>query len=119
MLLSFSFPSCSVGGALWLRVHITLKFNNVNCNVSFSHPVAVAVGVVFSESLYSHCREEMIDHVPTNISMIVSVLISLPNFALGILVTGKALNRGGGCGLEITPIFYFHDLALGHELAKK
>ena len=96
-----------MAGALRLGVHRTLNFNNFNCNSNFSHPVAVTVCAVFSESLYSHCKEEVVGHVPTNIYMIIPLLLSLPNFALDILVPGKAVKRRGGYGLQIPFNFIF------------
>ena len=56
----------------------------------------------------SYSEEVVVGHVPKNMSKIVFVFLSLPQCALDIFVTGKRINRGGGCGLEIPADFYFY-----------
>ena len=56
----------------------------------------------------SYSKELLVGHVLKNMSKIVFMLLSLPHCALGIFVTGKRINRGGGYGLEIPANFYFY-----------
>ena len=45
-----------------------------------------------------HCRgrEEVVGHVPQNISKVVPLHLSLPHFYLELEVTGKRVNHAGG-----------------------
>ena len=55
----------------------------------------------------SYCEKVVVGHVPKNMSKIVFMFLSLPHYALEIFVTGKRINRGGGCRLEIPAKFLF------------
>ena len=58
----------------------------------------------------SYSEEVVVSRGPKNMSKIVFIFLSLPQCALEIFVTGKRINREGGCGLEIPANFYFMDL---------
>ena len=51
--------------------------------------------------------------------MIVSMFLSLHYCALDIFVTGKRVNHGGGCRLEISGNFHFCGPEKAIKLAKK
>ena len=53
-------------------------------------------------------KEKVIDHVPRNISRVVSMFLSLPHCYLELEVTGKRVNRAGGYGFEIPARFRFY-----------
>ena len=55
----------------------------------------------------------------TEFSMIVSMFLSLPHCALDIFATGKCVNHGGECKLEIPPNFHLHGPEKAIKLAKK
>ena len=57
-----------------------------------------------------HCRgrEEVVGHVPQNISKVVPLHLSLPHFYQELEVTGKRVDREGGYGLEIPARFCFY-----------
>ena len=57
----------------------------------------------------SHCKEEVVDRVSKNISMIVSMFLIVLHCALDILATWKHVNRGGKYGLGIPENFHFYD----------
>ena len=63
-----------------------------------------AVAVVRTNS---HCEKDGW-HCATEISMIVSMFLSLLHCALDVFATGKLVNHGGACGLEIPAIFLFY-----------
>ena len=72
-----------------------------------------AVAVVDNNS---HCKE-VVDQV--EISMIVSVFLSLSYCILHIFATGKRVNHGGEYGLEIHANFNFYGLEKTIKLTKK
>ena len=51
--------------------------------------------------------------------MIISMFLSLHHRALDTFVTGKRVNHGGECGLEIPATCYFHKPEIAIKLAKK
>ena len=51
--------------------------------------------------------------------MIVSMFLSLTHCALNIFATGKRVNHGGECELEIPASFHFHGPGKVIKLAKK
>ena len=53
-------------------------------------------------------KEEMVGHPAQNISKVISLYLSLPNFSLELEVTGKRVSRGGGYGLKIPARFCFY-----------
>ena len=57
-----------------------------------------AVAVVRTNSI---SKDVVVGHVPKNISMVLSMFLSLPRGTLNIVVTGKHVNHGAGYGLEI------------------
>ena len=58
----------------------------------------------------SYSEEVVVGHVPKNMSKIVIMFLSLPQYALDIFVTRKRISGGGGgYGLEIPANFYFCD----------
>lgn len=58
----------------------------------------------------SHCKEKVVGYVHQNISMVVSMFLSLHHCALDIFATGKHTNHGGEYRLKITSNFHFMDL---------
>ena len=60
-----------------------------------------AVTVIHS----NHIRPPVVGHVPFLYSSTFKKFLSLPNHTIGLLVTGKRINRGAGYGLE-TPVKY-------------
>ena len=46
--------------------------------------------------LHSYGREEVVGHVPQNISKVAPLHLSLPHFYLELEVTGKRVNHAGG-----------------------
>ena len=56
----------------------------------------------------SHSKEDIVSHVQQNISMTVSMFLSLSHWALDILSTGKRDNHGGEYGQEISANFYHY-----------
>ena len=55
----------------------------------------------------SYSEEVVVSRGPKNMSKIVFIFLSLPQCALDIFVTGKRINREGGCRLEIPANSYF------------
>lgn len=55
-------------------------------------------------------KEEMVSHVQQNISMIISMFLSLPHCAFDSFATGKRDKHGGKYGLEIPMNFHFYRL---------
>ena len=53
-------------------------------------------------------KKTIIGHVPQNISKTCSMFLKVPNTSIEVQVVGKRLNRGGGCGLDITVIYGFY-----------
>ena len=49
--------------------------------------------------------KRIVGHVPKNLSKFFYQFLSLSNYTISCEVTGKRVNRGGGCGLEI-PVKY-------------
>ena len=72
-----------------------------------------AVAVVDNNS---HCKQ-VVGQV--EISMIVSVFLSLSYCILHIFATGKRVNHGGEYGLEIPANFHFYGLEMAIKLTKK
>ena len=56
----------------------------------------------------TYCKEEMVGHVEQNISMIVSMFLSLPHCALHIFANRKRVNHEGEYRLEIPKNFNFY-----------
>ena len=56
---------------------------------------------VASRAINSLSKEVVVGHMPKFISMMVSMLLSLPGCTLSIEVTEKRVNRVAGYGLEI------------------
>ena len=50
-------------------------------------------------------EERIVGHVPKNLGQIFHQFMKIPNCTIGCKVTGKRVNRGVGCGLEI-PVQY-------------
>ena len=65
----------------------------------------------------SHCKEEVVG--ATEISMIVSMFLSLPHCALDIFATGKRVKHGGEYRLEIPADFHLYVPEKAIKLAKK
>ena len=62
----------------------------------------------------SYFKEELVQHMPQNISVIVSVFLSLP-----ITLLVKCINHGGEYGLEIPANFNFCGPEKAIKLAQK
>ena len=50
-------------------------------------------------------EERIVGHVPKHLSKIFHQFVKIPNCIIGCKVTGKRVNRGAGCGVEI-PVQY-------------
>ena len=75
----------------------------LKCMKEPTNEVDIHVAVVRINSL---SKEVVFGHVSKFISMIVSLLLSLPGCTLSIEVTGKLVNRVAGYGLEIPAHFH-------------
>ena len=65
----------------------------------------------------SHCKQEVVS--ATEISMIVSMFLSLPHCALDIFATGKRVKHGGEYRPEILADFHLYVPKKAIKLAKK
>ena len=64
--------------------------------------------IVVEFRLNSERKEVVVGHVPMNISKYISMFLTVPNCSSAVLVCGKRINRGGGCGFDIPSCYYFY-----------
>ena len=53
-------------------------------------------------------KELVVGYIPQNISKFFSMFLMIPFTSIEVEVVGKTLNRGGGCGLEISFKYRFY-----------
>ena len=63
-----------------------------------------AVAIVFDDCLL----KKIVGHVPLYWSKLALKFLQFQNHNIRVAVTGKIVNRGAGCGLEIPVDYFFH-----------
>ena len=64
-------------------------------------------------------EEQIVGHVPKNLSKIFHQFMKIPNYTIRCKVTGKRVNRGAGYGLEIPVQYRFVGAKKAVEWAEK
>ena len=85
--------------------HLCLKSENENPHDKF------AVAILL--------EEQIVGHVPKNLSKIFHQFMKIPNCTISCKVAGKRVNRGAGYGLEIPVQYRFFDAKKAIEWAEK
>ena len=63
-----------------------------------------AVAIIFDDCLL----KKIVGHVPLYWSKLAHKFLQFQNHNIRVAVTGKIVNRGAGCGLEIPVDYFFH-----------